>query len=500
MNDDLRQRISAALDAPGGLQADTALADELAQDPDAAAYVRDLERIDGALRGWQLPDRGDDAWEALATRIEQRLDERLVTLPDPTLAPSFEVADARHELALKAGPKPPRPAPAPYKIAEISALSTKDGDSQPAPAPAAVAPPPPPPPSKGPPTGKHATGAKSPPPPPAGATDRPAPPPPPAQKKPSVVPAARRAASSEPERFSLSDIMPSTGARGPAPDRFTLTEAVSAPGSEGLSSATHVSGERKRGARVVWIGGAALAAAAAIGLVVVVTSSVGREPSSLSGPPTAVQAVAEAEIPAGSPRTPGSAAAEPSEMAGMRAAPALPTAAPSVGAATAGAPPPAQPVPLDAARRPASSAARPRVSEHGARTGAAAGGSAVRETGSEPAAASVTTQDTTPRVRTPRPAPPSAADDANLPEAPDRDAVLNALSAVRPAVAACAEGRSGVATVQLTVANTGRVSGALVSGIFAGTPQGSCIARAVRQARFPRFTRPTFSVTFPFPL
>jgi hypothetical protein len=43
----------------------------------------------------------------------------------------------------------------------------------------------------------------------------------------------------------------------------------------------------------------------------------------------------------------------------------------------------------------------------------------------------------------------------------------------------------GMATVTLTYAPSGRITTALVSGIFAGTSTGSCIAAALRSARIP---------------
>jgi hypothetical protein len=46
----------------------------------------------------------------------------------------------------------------------------------------------------------------------------------------------------------------------------------------------------------------------------------------------------------------------------------------------------------------------------------------------------------------------------------------------------------GMATVTLTYAPSGRVTTALVSGVFAGTSIGSCIAAALRSARIPPFT------------
>jgi hypothetical protein len=96
------------------------------------------------------------------------------------------------------------------------------------------------------------------------------------------------------------------------------------------------------------------------------------------------------------------------------------------------------------------------------------------------------------------PAPAAA---SNLPEQPSRDDVMNALRGVDDAVKACGAGQHGVAMAAITVAgNTGRVSSVNVSGQFQGTPIGSCVARAVRGARFEKFSRPDFKVNFPFRL
>ncbi|HET6340258.1 MAG TPA: hypothetical protein VFG30_43920 [Polyangiales bacterium] len=85
-------------------------------------------------------------------------------------------------------------------------------------------------------------------------------------------------------------------------------------------------------------------------------------------------------------------------------------------------------------------------------------------------------------------------------ETPSRDDVLHGLDRVRSTVSACAEGRTGVAEVDLTIAANGIVTNALVGGDFGGTPQGSCIARAVRKARFPTFKADRYRVLFPYVL
>jgi predicted Zn finger-like uncharacterized protein len=104
----------------------------------------------------------------------------------------------------------------------------------------------------------------------------------------------------------------------------------------------------------------------------------------------------------------------------------------------------------------------------------------------------------------PAPAPAPAASSApaaatGLPEQPSRDETLAAMRGVESAVRACASGQTitGKADVALTVTgSTGRVTTANVTGITGAV--GSCIARAVRLAKFPKFSRPTFSISYPY--
>ncbi|HTU62355.1 MAG TPA: hypothetical protein VMF89_28040, partial [Polyangiales bacterium] len=87
----------------------------------------------------------------------------------------------------------------------------------------------------------------------------------------------------------------------------------------------------------------------------------------------------------------------------------------------------------------------------------------------------------------------------DLPDQPSRDETLAAMRGVEAAVRSCAanETLTGTAEVAINVAGaTGRVTSATVTGIT-GTV-GSCIARAVRNARFPRFSRQTFSIKYPY--
>jgi hypothetical protein len=60
-------------------------------------------------------------------------------------------------------------------------------------------------------------------------------------------------------------------------------------------------------------------------------------------------------------------------------------------------------------------------------------------------------------------------------------------------------GQAGVAFANITVVGkTGRVGNVDVTGVT-GEP-GSCIARAVRKAVFPKFSAENFQVKFPFRL
>ncbi len=88
---------------------------------------------------------------------------------------------------------------------------------------------------------------------------------------------------------------------------------------------------------------------------------------------------------------------------------------------------------------------------------------------------------------------------SNLPDSPSKSQVVSAMNAVGGKVRACGQGQSGVAMVSVSVSgSTGRVKSANVSGSFQGTSTGSCIARAVRSAKFPKFKQSTFTVKYPF--
>jgi hypothetical protein len=88
---------------------------------------------------------------------------------------------------------------------------------------------------------------------------------------------------------------------------------------------------------------------------------------------------------------------------------------------------------------------------------------------------------------------------ANLPEKPSRDDVLNAMKGVTDAVKACSGGQPGVAFANVTVVGkTGMVANVDVTGVTGDV--APCIGKAVRKARFPKFSAENFQVKFPFRL
>ena len=98
-------------------------------------------------------------------------------------------------------------------------------------------------------------------------------------------------------------------------------------------------------------------------------------------------------------------------------------------------------------------------------------------------------------------APAAGTPAADLPATPTRDDVLAALRPIEGQVRTCAQGHYGVVPVRVTVASSGRVTTAVVTGgSVLGTPAGSCIARTVRSARFPAFSQDRFVVDYPFAL
>ena len=98
-----------------------------------------------------------------------------------------------------------------------------------------------------------------------------------------------------------------------------------------------------------------------------------------------------------------------------------------------------------------------------------------------------------------RPAPAVQANREDLPEVPSRDQVQAAFTQVLPTLRACTS-LHGAVPIRVTISGSGRVTTAVVQGNFAGTPEGSCLARAVRTAHLPAFREARLSVNYPFVL
>ena len=105
-----------------------------------------------------------------------------------------------------------------------------------------------------------------------------------------------------------------------------------------------------------------------------------------------------------------------------------------------------------------------------------------------------------PAGSSPRPTKAARAEpSSDLPDHLNRAQVQGGMNRVAAAVRRCGAGQSGTVMVNVVISgSTGRVTSANVTGNFAGTPVGSCAARAVRGASFPRFQQSSLSVRYPF--
>ena len=528
MREDLQRRISSALDTPRGVEGDAGLARVLAEDAEAAAYARDAGAITRALAAWPLPQPDDDAMEALAQRIEQRLDEALTRMADPTEPPDFDDDDALRDatagLLASSGE---------YEVLDSGLLDSipPDAEAGRSSASAAAA------------IGKLQL-EKRPVRPLGGpvaevvgpSSKRAAAAPPPAPH-----PAAER--ESDPPLLSITSAAPARAANSAAPapseDRFSFPSVPPPPMTMGsIGQVANVPPVRESGRGRVWLG--ALAAAAAVGLGIFGATSLltqgGAEP--VASTATVMPAAQEAQWAQPSTVPPATAAAGVAvaeegygEATTTRVAEPV-AASPLQPAAVAGEPrldallaDPTEPeAPRDAPMRRSRSGYADREqseSSSGVGTGigggtgrAARGGGGARSDRGAAMSSGTTTATTSTRStqgegttgsadtgsgarRAPPPPPPPAED---LPETPERGAVQSAIQAVEGNVRACSPDQHGTATVRIVVASSGRVTTATVSGQFAGTPIGSCVARAVRGARFPAFSAERFEITYPFQL
>ncbi len=140
------------------------------------------------------------------------------------------------------------------------------------------------------------------------------------------------------------------------------------------------------------------------------------------------------------------------------------------------------------------------------RTTATGSASAKTEAKTEPKTAAhdePTAAEEAPSAAEPSPAADTSApapEEEALPETPTREQIMASFEKVRDDLVTCADGGHGLLTTGVTISGAGRVTYATVDGVFAGTPQGSCMARALRKASFPRFSSPNLKISFPFSL
>ncbi|MCU0661539.1 MAG: zinc-ribbon domain-containing protein [Myxococcota bacterium] len=98
-----------------------------------------------------------------------------------------------------------------------------------------------------------------------------------------------------------------------------------------------------------------------------------------------------------------------------------------------------------------------------------------------------------------QPAKPDAGGGGGAKDSLDRVDVQTGMNSVAAAVKQCGQGEQGTVTVQVVIGTTGRVVTAEPTGSYGGTPVGACVARAVRNARFPA-SKNNMSVRYPFKL
>ncbi|RZO53105.1 MAG: hypothetical protein EVA89_29825 [Sandaracinaceae bacterium] len=88
-----------------------------------------------------------------------------------------------------------------------------------------------------------------------------------------------------------------------------------------------------------------------------------------------------------------------------------------------------------------------------------------------------------------------------VPDTPSRQAVVEAMNRVTPAVQACSNGWVGRAQVRFVFeGSSGRALSAQVVTPDVPTTVARCVEAAAQNARVPRFGRENFSVSFPFRL
>ena len=94
----------------------------------------------------------------------------------------------------------------------------------------------------------------------------------------------------------------------------------------------------------------------------------------------------------------------------------------------------------------------------------------------------------------------SATGDEPITKTLTRAQVNAGLRSVASRVKRCNKGDSGIVVIEVVIGKNGRVSRALATGAYSGTSTGKCFARAVRKAKFPKFSESRITVRYPFRL
>ena len=101
----------------------------------------------------------------------------------------------------------------------------------------------------------------------------------------------------------------------------------------------------------------------------------------------------------------------------------------------------------------------------------------------------------------PAPAAPPAPAGEVLPETPARDRIIAVMRPFQGSVADCAPDYHGRVVFRVTVTGeTGEVASVSLEQGPEGAPEIECMVGALQAARFPRFSRPELSVTYPYQL
>jgi hypothetical protein len=531
VREELMRRISTALDGDG-LASDPELQKELRADPDAAKYAKDLTRVNKWLATWPLPEPDEAAFEALASRIEQRMDASLPAIADVTLPPTFEDDDALRDATvglLESGE---------YRVNEIQGEPIADASpsSMPASPIARVFL------EKKPVRGavEESSGEMSG--EPLSAADlelRLSLDPKPKKKKKKAPPAVPATTDAAPVAAKAAPALRVVGAsdapKAKKSDRMSIPSPTGSVAAGALAPVKELPPAKTNRPSGAWW---AFAAAACVGLGVFGAATMfetGRSaPQSVALGVAATTTIAPSAATVEGATSPSTAMPLAPPAVSPVVAPAE-EPAPVVAAVT---PVVADPMPTPMARERQDLLAEAEVA--GPRARVSATGTAATHAGSfddaddrgalgaprRAAPPSTTTSSTAPapapthhsaaRPETVAPPPvttttpvappapttptPEATPPADLPDAPDRATIQAVLQGVEPAVQACGGEEHGTADVDVVIAGSGRVTTATVHGPFSGTPVGSCIARAVRGARFPAFAQPRFQVTYPFHL